>query len=573
MSAKDKNIAKIESFKLQELRELILGLEITELQALKNRLDDSDNFAQEVSLIVADAIKRKSHDNSGELSDTLFPIVEESILKSVSRDPNPLAEAMFPIMGPAIRKAISDAFRKMIQSMNQSIENSFSLKSLKWRMESIRTGKSFAEIVMLNNLEYRVSEVFLIHRKTGLLLNHIVANQQEDIQADMVSGMLKAIQDFVLDSFHLDENEELGSIQVGDVNVWIEQGPHVILAAVVQGNVAETYRDVLKNEIENISQLFSKELKTFDGDTSVFDKTIDSLEKCVIQKRKAPKKKKSIVLWILLVIIASLISYWIFSASQKKNNWEKVFNEIDSLPGVVVTDITKHKGIYYVHGLKDPEVFDVDLIYSNFGIDSSDIIIRLENYVSINEEVLYLKLLHKLQLIDDINNGIEVSRGEVLLTGKRSQAFVDSIVNVLPEITGLKSINTEQLEIGYYFSAEELNKKLAKCNVLFNRGGYIIDSSHAEVLAKISGYINEFLNLEKEFKNKYYFEVLGYSDQYGTVSANNYISNARAKAVIRSLINRDILEEYFMIESVTSTKEDVSDSLMRRVSIKLVEIE
>ena len=68
-------------------------------------------------------------------------------------------------------------------------------------MTAWRTGKSFAEVVLLNTLVYRVEQVFLIHAQTGLLLQHVVADAVTAQDADMVSGMLTAIRDFARDSF------------------------------------------------------------------------------------------------------------------------------------------------------------------------------------------------------------------------------------------------------------------------------------------------------------------------------------------------------------------------------------
>ena len=50
-------------------------------------------------------------------------------------------------------------------------------RSLKWRFEAWRTGRPFAEIVLLKTLVYRVDQVFLIHKETGLLLQHVVADE------------------------------------------------------------------------------------------------------------------------------------------------------------------------------------------------------------------------------------------------------------------------------------------------------------------------------------------------------------------------------------------------------------
>jgi hypothetical protein len=56
----------------------------------------------------------------------------------------------------------------MMQSFNQTIDHSLSFKGLAWRIEAWRTGRPFAEVVLLHTLRFRVEQLFLIHRDTGL---------------------------------------------------------------------------------------------------------------------------------------------------------------------------------------------------------------------------------------------------------------------------------------------------------------------------------------------------------------------------------------------------------------------
>ena len=51
----------------------------------------------------------------------------------------------------------------------------------------------------------------------------------------MVSGLLTALRDFVKNSFRSGDTDDLEALTVGDLSVWIEQGPRAILAAVVRG--------------------------------------------------------------------------------------------------------------------------------------------------------------------------------------------------------------------------------------------------------------------------------------------------------------------------------------------------
>ena len=76
-----------------------------------------------------------------------------------------------------------------------------SKQGLKWRFEALRTRKPFAEVILLHTLVYQVEQIFLIHKDTGLTLQHVVSKAELANDPDLVSGMLTAIKDFVQDSF------------------------------------------------------------------------------------------------------------------------------------------------------------------------------------------------------------------------------------------------------------------------------------------------------------------------------------------------------------------------------------
>ena len=185
---------------LNELRELLLKPIQAQLDDLQKRLDTPDLHAKDVSRVLPEAIfLRSKRDKKIEMA--LEPITEKTIKSSIRRDRKALVDALFPVMGPAIRRAIASAIQGMIQSFNQILEHSISVNGLKWRLEALRTQKSFAEVVLLHTLIYQVEQVFLIHRETGLVLQHVVTKTVSADDPDLVSSMLTAIKDFVQDSF------------------------------------------------------------------------------------------------------------------------------------------------------------------------------------------------------------------------------------------------------------------------------------------------------------------------------------------------------------------------------------
>ena len=235
--------------KFTELRALLVGPEQRQLHALQTRLEDPAAQARDVSRVLATAVELRTRDPH--LQRALAPTIEDAITASVRRNPRPLADALFPIIGPAIRKAIAATLNGMLESLNTTLEHSLSWRSLQWRLDARRSGRPFAEVVLLNTLLYRVEQVFLIHRPSGLLLQHLTASGTTAQDADMVSGMLTAIRDFVQDSFKVGEDEGLQTLKVGDLSVWIEQGPHALLAVVVRGAAPPSLRTALQQALES----------------------------------------------------------------------------------------------------------------------------------------------------------------------------------------------------------------------------------------------------------------------------------------------------------------------------------
>jgi hypothetical protein len=133
-----------------ELRSLIVGPEQRELRSLRARLDDPARQARDVSQVLPEAVLLRKDDPH--LTRALAPTIEEAITDSVRRNPQPLADALFPVIGPAIRKAIAATLSGMVDTLNRTLEHSISWRAVQWRITALRTGKPFAEIVLLNTL-------------------------------------------------------------------------------------------------------------------------------------------------------------------------------------------------------------------------------------------------------------------------------------------------------------------------------------------------------------------------------------------------------------------------------------
>ena len=173
----------------------------------------------------------------------LRPRLKPRLRESVRKDPNALAAALFPVMGPAIRRSILETLRSFLDSFNQVLDQSLSWQGMKWRLEAIRTGRSFTEVALLTAWSSASSRFFSSTKKQACRLPTRLPLLLRLQDPSLVSGMLSAIQDFVRDSFHTGQGQAVNRMNVGDLDVWVENGPYAILAAVIRGVAPRSVRD------------------------------------------------------------------------------------------------------------------------------------------------------------------------------------------------------------------------------------------------------------------------------------------------------------------------------------------
>ncbi len=290
-----------------ELKQLLLQEETARLEFLEKKYLRPEDLTTSVGEVLSEVVDQTP--NKQRLSKKLYPVVEDSLYRSVQKDPGSLADAIYPVMAPAIRKSINEALQKVTESVNSSLNSGLSIKNLGWRLQAMFSSLSYGEIVLKNSLLFQVQELYLIHNETGLLISHISQKTGDNPDGDMISGMLTAIRDFVSDSFQVDKGESLETIQVGDLMVMIEQGPHASLACVLKGDPTTEFRRVLNTTVEKIHQEFGPELNSFEGDTAGLEDTEEILRPALVTKLESDEGGNS----KMLITIAAIFGFVIFT--------------------------------------------------------------------------------------------------------------------------------------------------------------------------------------------------------------------------------------------------------------------
>jgi outer membrane protein OmpA-like peptidoglycan-associated protein len=523
---------------MTELRQLLLKQEQAQIVQLQERLDNPAVYAREVSKILPDALALRPP-NDVQLSKALAPTVEEAISASVKRNPQRLVSAIFPLMGPAIRRSIANAFAEMVQSLNKTLEYSLSWRGLRWRLEALRSGKSFAEVVLSHTLLYRVEQVFLIHKSTGLLLQHVaVGSEHQD--ADLVSGMLTAIQDFVHDSLGTEKYDSLESLRVGGLNIWVEQGQHAVLASVIRGAAPSGLRVVMQETLDSIHVQFDPELEAFDGDTGPFEPTRTLLRDCLRQQLESERKESPRLFWAfaaLLIVALGVISFfWI----RQRVRWNDYISRLRAEPGIVLVSTERTGGKYVVSGLRDPLGPDPSSFLSQSKVDPNDVVFKWELYQSSQPDYVLKRAASLLKPPAQVT--LSFDQGVLTLKGAAPASWIESarsLVAAMPAVvrlddSGLIDSDKAQSRIAV------LVQELESLRIAFETGSSEITSDQAERVEALAPRIKELIDLSQAIGDKAMIRIEGHADRPGTEALNMRLRSERADRVRSILISSDI---------------------------------
>ncbi len=114
---------------------------------------------------------------------------------------------------------------------------------------------------------FALEDVFLMYGD-GRLIQHSTRRLRADMDVEVMTSMLKAVQDFVKDSIGAAEGAELGAMEYGESKIMLQKGRWVILAAVITGGEPQGFRDEMRAAISNIEGEYRPALDAWDGDTS-----------------------------------------------------------------------------------------------------------------------------------------------------------------------------------------------------------------------------------------------------------------------------------------------------------------
>lgn len=536
---------------LDKVRELLIGRDDKFVQEKLNR--DAKGI---VTNVVSEALfDRETKD--GSVNKVLVPLVEKSLHRSIEANSDKIVGTLYPLVGTLVRKAVSSFLVEFVERTNALIENSLSPKSVSWRFKAWQSGIRYSEYVASQIYQYQVQQLLVIHRETGTLLHSISSDPDKEKDADLISSMLVAINDFVADAFGVTSTEsenELGEIKTEDFTLLIKIGPQALLVAAVTGSIPPEVRGKLQQALEDFHQFYQQPLLNYEGDNAPFDGCETILSDCLISERKEGEGKKSKRLIGAVVLLAiflglAVLSFMRLSLSILKSD----LHELTPPPGIIVTDTYISNGNVHAKVLRDPIATSIESWFSENGIDTERVTVIEEPFVSLKPSVVERKLS---MLVSDYplseSENISMEKGENGSFVIAGTVFTPTAINLTQQISAIPgismlSVDTTSLNVKAAHQVDNavlqkaaLNRlvnKVSSQNVLFATNQEALSEVQLAKLELLANDIKQLLALADKTETVVSIIVMGASDNSGSSARNRALSQKRAENVVNSLIS------------------------------------
>lgn len=471
--------------------------------------------------------------------------------------PEALAETIYPAIGPAIRTAVRCALEALVRRLDEMIQRTMTVESLRWRVEAARTGRPFPEVVLRHSLIYRVEHVFLVHRETGLVLQHVVVDDVRAEDPDQVSAMLTAIDDFARDAFH-EKTGGLTRFQVGELAGWIEHGPRAVLVAIVRGVAPAEMRVSLAETLERIHLKYGELLARFQGDSAAFAGARAELVPCMREQRRRRHKPARAIAFAVAVAagVALLIGVPLYLRH------ERVAGYIDALrrePGLMVTE-TRRAGRRVIEGLRDPLAADPAAMLAVHGLSPRRVELRFSPFYSLDPRLVERRAV--LALGPPPGASLRLEGGTLVAEGSAPRAWIERarlLATTLPGITALDDTRLHDEDASA--AARAAAAALEGTALAFERGSARVTGSERSKLEAAAQAARDLVSLAPRGGLRAHIEITGHADPTGSPEHNLELGRARAAGVAAELRELGV-----PAESLVTRSAGAAEASARRVT-------
>ncbi len=230
-----------------------------EHKALTERVDrifdtagTRERLSSSVAATLDEALRQADVNNHKDVSEAMAPFVVQTIRYELRNSQDELVDVLYPITGRMVRSYVATAMKDLVRDLGRRVERN----GMMLRIRSLFSGKSVAELAIVESQHLKVEEIFLIKRGSGQLVARWPAGRQLSNSDIHMSGVLSAINDFASQTFQSDGGN-LRTFELDDFTVYLRASPVYLVAAKCRGlapsGVAAIFDEEFLNLLDRVS--------------------------------------------------------------------------------------------------------------------------------------------------------------------------------------------------------------------------------------------------------------------------------------------------------------------------------
>ncbi|NER32910.1 MAG: OmpA family protein [Oscillatoria sp. SIO1A7] len=566
----EQKMAYIEG-QLYEPTDLINPLLPLIAQILESQADDSKkDIFDEMVPIIDRVIWERSQQDRKAMSRALASLIPEAISQHIGESPDAVANALGPAMGRAIKEqirlerdamvdalypvignTISKYMAEVVNSINDRVENALSVKGVTRKLRAKMQGVSEAELILQESMPFTVKAIFLIHKGSGLVIAEAQKMGNEEMESDMIAGMLTAIRSFANDCMtQSGKVSELNEIEYDNFKLILEVAGYCYMAVVSTGQASKQFLGSVRQTMSKIVQNYGQPIESFEGDTDTIPEAVGGLLTALMEapaKLESRKNKPPIALLALgATVFLGIGIFGIVEASDRRLE-KQVISAWNSTPELAVypTEVDANRGKLTLAG----KVPNQRLRQKAFLVAADAVPNRQfeNNIVAVEVPPDPVKVAQEVKRITAVLNqrpGVAIAAtyigNRVKVEGKVPEPKdTERITAAFAQIPGVASV-TNSLKI------EEL---ILATRIYFDPGSSILTpGSYQTELLQIQQFLSQYPETD--------LRIIGHTDLSGTLEANLKVARERASVVKQALVKLGIAPERLQITSTATPPPD-----------------
>ena len=235
--------------KLFKLKDLLFAEDRDFANQILHKLDQLEETVYvetNLSVKIEPIIDRQIAIFAQELDKTFGPSVSQALSNEVKNSQDKVVDILFPIIGKMIKKFVQQEIKMLSDNINAQMKQTFSAKTYVRKFKSVFSGVSENEIILADMARPDVEQVFVIEKGSGLVIANY--SKVENIDPDMVAGMLTAIKSFFEDACN-GGNQNLENIEYESYTIQIENFQSYYIAAILSGAINSFFKSKIQDDM------------------------------------------------------------------------------------------------------------------------------------------------------------------------------------------------------------------------------------------------------------------------------------------------------------------------------------